>query len=449
MLNILLLGPQGAGKGTQAKRISEAYGIPHIATGDILRAAMAAGTELGRRVKPIYDSGQLVPDDLMIGLIRERLAEDDTENGFILDGFPRTLAQAEALDAMLREIGKELTVVFVLQLPEPVAIERLTKRAQLEGRVDDTPEAIAQAPRALPPRDRAARSSGTASRSNVVTVARATAASNEVFAEIQEALEQAAVVLIIRKSASEIEQMERAAQVVAETLELIGEHVVPGVTTEELDELAEEFIRSRGGVPTFKGYRGYPASICTSPNSMVVHGIPGPYTLRDGDVLSVDVGVTLGGFVGDSAYTFRSARSRTRRSGCSTPAQAALAAGIEQARPGNHLSDIGHAVQGTTEAAGFSVVRSLVGHGVGRQMHEDPQIPNFGEPGHGPMLQPGMTLAIEPMINAGGPDVYLHDDEWSISTEDESLSAHFEHTVAVTENGPKILTRRLEPSLLP
>ncbi len=254
---------------------------------------------------------------------------------------------------------------------------------------------------------------------------------------------------IIRKSAHEIEQMERAARVVVQTLGLLGEHIRPGVTTQDLDELAEEFIRSQGGVPTFKGYRGYPASICTSPNSMVVHGIPGAYELSDGDILSVDVGVTLGGFVGDSAYTFAIGEISDDAQRLLDACQTALAAGIEQARAGNHLSDIGHAVQKATEDGGFSVVRSLVGHGVGRKMHEDPQIPNFGEPGRGPVLQTGMTLAIEPMINAGGPGVYLHDDEWSISTEDGSLSAHFEHTVAVTEEGPKILTRRLEPSLLP
>jgi methionyl aminopeptidase len=254
---------------------------------------------------------------------------------------------------------------------------------------------------------------------------------------------------IIRKSTAEIEQMERAGRVVVETLQLLGEHVKPGVTTQELDELAEEYIRSKGGTPTFKGYRGYPASICTSPNDMVVHGIPGPYALKEGDILSVDVGVTLGGFVGDSAYTFAVGEIDEGVQRLLDTCQAALAAGIEQAKPGGHLSDIGHAVQSTTEEAGFSVVRSLVGHGVGRRMHEDPQIPNFGEPGRGPVLQPGMTLAIEPMINAGGPGVYLHDDEWSISTEDGSYSAHFEHTVAVTETGPRILTRRLEPSLLP
>ena len=190
-MNSLLLGPQGSGKGTQAKRISEAYGIPHIASGDMLRAAMAAETELGRRVKPIYDRGDLVPDELMIELIRERLGQDDTENGFALDGFPRTLPQAEALDPILREIGKELTVVFVLQLPDEVCIERLTKRAQLEGRVDDTPEAIAKRLE-IYRRETEPLIEWYRIRSNVVTV-HAERSVNEVFGEIQQALEQAAV----------------------------------------------------------------------------------------------------------------------------------------------------------------------------------------------------------------------------------------------------------------
>jgi methionyl aminopeptidase len=246
--------------------------------------------------------------------------------------------------------------------------------------------------------------------------------------------------VIIRKAQGEIDRMARAGEVVADTLALVGERARPGVTTQELDELADEFIRSRGGVPTFKGYRGYPASICVSPNDMVVHGIPGPYALHEGDVLSVDVGVTLDGFVADSAYTFPvgeiSPEAERLLEGC----QAALAAGIEQCRVGNRLSDISHAIQRVTEEHGFSVVRSLVGHGVGRSMHEEPQIPNFGEPGRGPLLSEGMTFAIEPMINAGGDEVVLHDDDWSISTADHSLSAHFEHTVAITGEGPKILT---------
>jgi methionyl aminopeptidase len=253
--------------------------------------------------------------------------------------------------------------------------------------------------------------------------------------------------MIIRKSQSEIETMARAGVVVAETLALLGEYVRPGVTTAELDAIAEEFIRSRGGAPTFKGYRGYPASICTSPNDMVVHGIPGPYRLAEGDVLSVDVGVTLDGFVADSAYTFPVGEISREAERLLEACQAALAAGIEQCRAGNRVSDISHAVQRVTEEAGFSVVRSLVGHGVGRAMHEEPQIPNFGAPGRGPVLSAGMTLAIEPMINAGGTEIVVEDDEWSISTQDGSLSAHFEHTVAVTEGAPRILTAAEVPLL--
>jgi methionyl aminopeptidase len=200
------------------------------------------------------------------------------------------------------------------------------------------------------------------------------------------------------------------------------------------------------GSPTSKGYKGYPAALCISPNTMVVHGIPTEYRTREGDIVSIDLGVTLGGFVADSAYTFPVGDVDAEAQRLLDVGQDALAAGIEQARPGNRLSDISHAVQTVTEEAGFSVVRSLVGHGVGRSYHEDPQIPNFGPPGRGPVLAEGMTLAIEPMINAGAPDIYLHEDEWSISTADGSLSVHFEHTVAITETGPRILT--LAPVLL-
>ena len=246
--------------------------------------------------------------------------------------------------------------------------------------------------------------------------------------------------MIIRKSPDELERMARAGRIVADTIALMGEHARPGVTTAELDELAYEHIVGQGGYPTFKGYRGYPAATCISPNSMIVHGIPGPYELADGDILSVDVGVTLDGFVADSAYTFAVGEISADAERLLEVGQVALAAGIEQCLVGHRLSDISHAVQLVTEAAGFSVVRSLVGHGVGRSMHEDPQIPNYGQPGRGPLLAEGMTFAIEPMITAGGPDIVVHDDEWSISTADGTLSAHFEHTVAVTEAGPRILT---------
>ena len=249
--------------------------------------------------------------------------------------------------------------------------------------------------------------------------------------------------MIIRKSAAELEVMQQAGGIVADAHALLAEHIRPGVTTAELDRIADEYIRSRGGVPTFLGYPGpypYPASICASLNEVVVHGIPNDEPLEEGDVLSVDVGVTYQGFVGDSAYTYRVGEVDPEAERLLEAGQAALSAGIEKARAGAYLTDISHAVQTATEEAGFSVVRSLVGHGVGRNMHEDPQIPNFGEPGRGPVLAPGMTLAIEPMITAGTHEVVVREDRWTIASADDSLAAHFEHTVAVTDGEPRILT---------
>ena len=247
--------------------------------------------------------------------------------------------------------------------------------------------------------------------------------------------------------------MARAGELVADTIAIVGEHIQPGITTGELDRIAEDFIREHGGVPTSKGYRGFPAATCISPNAMVVHGIPGEHRVQDGDLISVDVGVTLGGLVADSAYTFAVGDVDDETQRLLQIGRDALAAGIEHAVAGNRIGDISHAVQQVVEDGGFSVVRSLVGHGVGRSYHEEPQIPNFGEPGRGPLLQAGMTLAIEPMITAGGPDVYLHDDEWSISTQDGSMAAHFEHTVAIAPEGPpRILTAarsREKAGLLP
>ena len=241
--------------------------------------------------------------------------------------------------------------------------------------------------------------------------------------------------MIVRKSKRELEKMASAGRIVVEVLERLGEITEPGITTGELDRIAEKLIRSRGGTPTFKGYRGFPGSICSSPNSMIVHGIPGPYRLEEGDLISIDVGVTKDGFVADSAYTFAVGDVDPEAQRLMDVCRAALDAGIDEVRAGRRIGDISSAVQSVTESAGFSVVRTLVGHGVGRSMHEEPQIPNFGDAGRGPELAPGMTLAIEPMITAGGPEVYVADDGWSIYTDDGSLAAHFEHTVAATTTG--------------
>jgi methionyl aminopeptidase len=246
--------------------------------------------------------------------------------------------------------------------------------------------------------------------------------------------------VIIRKSAQEIEKIAAAGRIVAETIAHVGEQIEPGITTGELDRIAEELIRSLGGVPTSQGYRGYPRAICISANDVVVHGIPGSHEVADGDLITIDVGVTLDGYIADSAFTFGVGDVSPQARHLLGAGQKALEEGIAQARPGNRVGDISAAIQDAVERNGFSVVRSLVGHGVGRSYHEDPHIPNFGQPGRGPLLSEGMTLAIEPMITAGRPEVYVHEDEWSISTRDGSLAAHFEHTVAITAEGPRILT---------
>lgn len=236
--------------------------------------------------------------------------------------------------------------------------------------------------------------------------------------------------------------MEAAGAIVADCLDDLAERALPGVTTAELDRRAESFIRERGGVPTFLGYHGYPASICTSPNDMVVHGIPGDYRVTEGDILSIDVGVTLDGYVADSAITLPIGAVEPEALRLLEVTAESLEAAIVECHEGRRLGDISHAVQEVVEAAGFSVVRSLVGHGVGREMHEDPQIPNYGDAGRGPRLEEGMVFAIEPMVNAGGYDVVVASDGWSISTSDGSLSAHFEHSVAVGKVAPRVLTRR-------
>jgi methionyl aminopeptidase len=246
--------------------------------------------------------------------------------------------------------------------------------------------------------------------------------------------------VIIKKSPEEIEQMARAGAVLVATLDLLQSNIRPGISTAELDKIAERFIRSHGGVPTFKGYRGFPGSICASPNAMIVHGIPGPYRLKQGDIISIDVGVTLGGWVADAARTFAVGEVGEPIRNLLAATEQSLYAGVAQCRAGNRMGDVSHAIQSVAESAGLSVVRSLVGHGVGRNMHEDPQVPNVGKPGKGPLLEEGMVLAVEPMTTAGRPGVRVGGDGWAIFSQDGSAAAHFEFTVAITDAGPRVLT---------
>jgi methionyl aminopeptidase len=247
---------------------------------------------------------------------------------------------------------------------------------------------------------------------------------------------------IIVKSKNELSLMRQAGKIVADTIALLTEAIRPGVKTIELDEIAFRYITGQGAIPSFKGYNGFPASICASINNEVVHGIPDGRVLYEGDIISLDVGAIYKGWQGDSAVTAGVGQISEQAQRLLDACEGSLAAGIAQARKNNRLSDISNAVQRYAEERGFSVVRDYVGHGIGRAMHEDPQVPNFGEPGFGPLLKKGMTLALEPMVNAGGYRVKVMPDHWTVVTEDGSLSAHFEHTVAVTDGDPEILTRR-------
>jgi methionyl aminopeptidase len=246
--------------------------------------------------------------------------------------------------------------------------------------------------------------------------------------------------MIIRKTPEQVDKMAAAGDILVRCLRMLESKTRAGITTLELDEAAERFIRSQGATPAFKGFRGFTGSICASPNSMVVHGIPGPYQLKRGDILSIDVGVIKDGWVADAAKTVPVGSIGPEAQKLLDVTEAALFAGVEQMRPGNHLGDVSAAIQRAVEIEGLAIIRTLVGHGIGRDMHEEPQVPNFGEPGKGPELEEGMVLAIEPMVNAGGPLVRMDDDGWSVYSEDGSLAAHFEFTVAVTPDGPRILT---------
>lgn len=248
--------------------------------------------------------------------------------------------------------------------------------------------------------------------------------------------------MIYKKSPDEIAVMRRGGKIVTDTIDRLEESLRPGITTAELDRVAEDSITAAGAKASAKGYRGFPGSICTSPNDVIVHGIPGPVTLEEGDIISLDVAVFYEGFHVDSAVTFPVGEPPPEAAELLEVTQDALEAAITQCRPGNRLGDVGHAVEKVAEGAGFSVVREYVGHGVGRAFHEDPHIPNYGPPGRREVLGAGMTLAIEPMVNAGAAGTRVLDDGWTVVTVDGSLSAHFEHTVAITRDGHEVLTRR-------
>lgn len=476
MTRLVLLGPPGAGKGTQAAQLSSEWHLPHLATGDMLRGARRAGTPLGRRAESYMDGGDLVPDDLIMEMMEERLQQSDCSQGFILDGFPRTLAQAEGLARILTSLGQPLDAVFDLVVPEEELIRRLSGRRvcavcdriyhietmhpQREGicdncggalvqREDDRPEAIRNRLRVYQeetaPLIRYYQSQG------LLRAIDGSIGVEHTHAQILAALGKAPALGARHatavdanqpriKSEDEIERMRRAGRVVALVLDKIGQVVGPGTTTGEIDRVARETLADLDAIPSFLGYRGYPAAVCVSVNDEVVHGIPGPRVLQQGDIVGVDLGAIVDGYHGDAAVTIAVGQVSAEARRLMKATREALHRGIQQARPSKRVVDISAAVQEHVERHGFSVVRVLTGHGIGADMHEPPQVPNFVDGSSRIMLREGMTLAIEPMVNAGEPDVVTDDDGWTMRTRDGRLSAHFEHTVLVSRKGPQILT---------
>ena len=414
------------------------------------------------------DNGDLVPDELVDPMILEEI-EEKGDDGFLLDGFPRTIGQADALAEALDENGRRLTAALLIDADDETVIQRLSGRRQCVknghlyhvdvrpaearghlrlGRHAARASATTTSPRRsskrlddLPRRDRAADRllRGARPAAALRRLALAGGGARPHPRDARHAPPRRTTV-IVRKTPAEIDAMAKAGEIHVRTMNLLAGKIRAGVTTGELDAAAEKFIRSQGATPAFKGYRGFPGSICASPNHMVVHGIPGKFKLRKGDILSVDIGVVKDGWVADGARTFPVGEVSPVAEKLLEVTEESLFAAVEQCQVGNRLGDVSHAVQAHVEEHGFSVVRSLVGHGIGRSMHEEPQIPNYGPAGKGVVLEEGMVLAIEPMVTAGRHMVRMGDDGWAIYSQDGSLAAHFEFTVAITADGPRILT---------
>ena len=435
-MNVIFLGPPGAGKGTQAVRVCERLGIPQISTGDILRRAIKEQTPTGLAAKAYIDAGALVPDSVVIDIVRERLAQEDCQKGYVLDGFPRTVPQAQALAGFA-----DIDAVVDIDVSDEKLIARLSGRrvcpacggtyhiSRLNGRTD-----CERCGAALIQRDDD-KAETVLSRLNVY---------HKQTAPLIEFYEQRG--LLRRVDGAQpmedcFEAILEAGALLHEVLEQLKGKIEPGITTKELDRYAEKLIRGYGAVPSFLNYEGYPASICASVDSQVVHGIPNESTvLRESQIISIDSGLILDGWQSDSAFTVGVGTVSLEAQRLIDVTEQSFFAALQVAREGYRVSDIGHAVQQYVEERGFAAVRDLCGHGIGREMHEDPSIPNFGAPGHGVRLRRGMTICIEPMITAGSYNVKTLRDGWTVVTTDGSLCSHYEHTILITDGEPELLS---------
>lgn len=461
---IVFLGAPGAGKGTQAALVAKELGLTHISSGDLFRRAVERGDALGCQVKSYMQRGVLVPDDITTGMVLDELTRHG-DGGAILDGFPRSLAQAAGLDSALAREKRGVEWVVYIKVPEDELLHRLAGRwlcrdcqapysqsvgqtggrcqkcgGELYQRPDDAPETVKKR-LAVYFKETAPLLDYYEKQGKLIEVN----GEGEVH-QVKERIvmlsrDEHKGVAISIKNERELRAMRRAGQVVARVLDVLKASVRAGMKTRELNEIAERELRALGAKPSFKGYRGFPASLCVSINDEIVHGIPGERIIKDGDIVSLDFGAVVGGYQGDAAVTLAVGEVGLLGRGLITATEGALSAGISAARAGGHLGDISAAIQGYAESRSFAVIREYTGHGVGREMHEEPLVPNYGQAGSGPELKPGMALALEPMLTTGGWRTRVGGDGWVVSTADGSLAAHFEHTIAITQGQAEILTR--------
>ena len=464
-MKLILLGAPGAGKGTQAEILCDKLGIPTISTGNILRAAVKDGTPMGKKAKGFMDAGALVPDDVIVGIVKERLAEPDCAKGFILDGMPRTIAQGEALEQM----GVEIDKVVNLIVPDEAITRRMSGRrvcakcgasyhivnkpsakegvcdrcgGELAIRKDDEPATVLDRLKAYheqtEPLVEFYRQRGKLVEGSRPGFHRG---HHRVPAQAFGGLKS----MIQIKNAAELEKMRKACAISAAALKAGGEAIEPGITTAEIDKIIYDFIVRHGARPNFLHLYGFPATACISVNDTVIHGIPSrQQQIRPGDIVSIDTGCKIDGFNGDNACTYACGKIDLEAQRLLDVTKESLHRGIEMACGGNRVGDIGHAVQSYVEENGFSVVRTFVGHGVGKELHEDPEVPNFGNAGRGPRLVPGMCIAVEPMVCQYKYAVKTLKDGWTVKTCDGGLAAHFEHTMAITTAGAEVLTHGWE-----
>ena len=405
-MKIIMLGAPGAGKGTQAKQIADKYSIPHISTGDIFRANIKNGTELGKKAKQYMDQGALVPDELTCDLVMDRIQQDDCKNGFVLDGFPRTIPQAEALDAALEKINEKMDYAIDVDVPDENIVNRMSgRRACLN--CGATYHLIS-----IPPK-------------------------------VEGICDRCGSEIVLREDDKPETVQKRLKVYHEQTQPLIDYYENQGIlkSVDGTQPMDEETIRSLGCEPNFLNYQGYPASVCVSVNDEVVHGIPRKdHIIKEGDIVSLDTGLIYKGYHSDAARTHGVGEISKEAALLIERTRESFFQGMQYARAGRRLYEISGAIGDYAESYGYGVVYDLVGHGIGTHLHEEPEIPNFRQWRRGLKLKAGMTLAVEPMINAGSPDVEWMDDEWTVVTYDGSLSAHYENTILITEGRPEILT---------